>query len=60
MAITVTNWVNDNRKVIDQKGMFKVIEHQKDLSVSFGGAERAYFASKMNISYKNIGIPPGT
>lgn len=54
MAITVTNWVNDNRKVIDQKGMFKVIEHQKDLSVSFGGAERAYFASKMNVRLRQV------
>ena len=39
MAITAKNWINDNRKVVSQKGMFKVIEHQKDLSVSKFAAE---------------------
>ncbi len=54
MAITVTNWVNDNRKVVDEKGMFKIIEHQKDLSVSLNGAERAYFASQMNVRLRQL------
>lgn len=43
MAIKVNNWVNDNRKVIAEAGMFKVIEHQKDLSVSKASATNAYY-----------------
>ncbi len=56
MAITVKNWIADNRKVVDEKGMFKVIEHQKDLSVSAGGAEKAYFASQMNVRLRQVEI----
>ena len=56
MAITVKNWITDNRKVIDEKGMFKIVEHQKDLSVSAGGAERAYFASQMNVRLRQVEI----
>lgn len=56
MAITVKNWIGDNRKVVAEKGMFKVIEHQKDLSVSYGAAEKAYFASKMNVKLRQVEI----
>lgn len=56
MAIKVTNWINDNRKIIAQKGMFKVIEHQKDLSVSSCSAENAYFASQMNVRLRQLEI----
>ena len=56
MAITAKNWINDNRKVVSQKGMFKVIEHQKDLSVSKFAAESAYFASQMNVKLRQVEI----
>lgn len=56
MAIKVNNWVNDNRKVIAQKGLFKVIEHQKDLSVGFTTAQTAYFASEMNVRLRQVEI----
>ncbi|MBE6984456.1 MAG: AIM24 family protein [Ruminococcaceae bacterium] len=56
MAIQVKNWINDNRKVIAQRGMFRVIEHQKDLSVSSGSAQRAYFASEMNVKLRQVEI----
>ena len=56
MAIKVNNWVNDNRKVIAEKGMFKVIEHQKDLSVSPYAAQNAYFASEMNVRLRQVEI----
>ena len=56
MAIKVNNWVNDNRRVIAQKGMFKVIEHQKDLSVSPYGAQNAYFSSEMNVRLRQVEI----
>lgn len=56
MAIKVNNWVNDNRKVIAQKGVFKVIEHQKDLSVSSASAQNAYFSSEMNVRLRQVEI----
>lgn len=56
MAIKVNNWVNDNRKVIAEKGMFKVIEHQKDLSVGSSTAQKAYFASEMNVRLRQVEI----
>ena len=56
MAITVNNWVNENRKVIAEKGMFKVIEHQKDLSVNSVSAQNAYFSSVMNVRLRQVEI----
>lgn len=56
MAIKVNNWINENRKVIAEKGMFKVVEHQRDLSVSAPSAERAYFASMMNVRLRQVEI----
>ena len=56
MAIEIKNWVNNNRKIISEKGMFKVIEHQKDLSVSKITAENAYFASEMNVKLRQVEI----
>ncbi len=56
MAIKVNNWVNDNRKVIAEAGMFKVIEHQKDLSVSKPSATNAYYDSKMNVKLRQVEI----
>lgn len=56
MAIKVNNWVNDDRKVIAEQGMFRVIEHQKDLSVSNLSAQNAYFASQMNVRLRQVEI----
>ncbi len=56
MAIQIKNWVNDNRKVISEAGMFKVIEHQKDLSVSKASAQNAYFSSEMNVKLRQVEI----
>ncbi|MBQ8587298.1 MAG: AIM24 family protein [Oscillospiraceae bacterium] len=56
MAIQVKNWLNDNRKIIAQKGMFRVLEHQRDLSVSLGSAQKAYFASEMNVKLRQVEI----
>lgn len=56
MAIQVNNWINDNRKVIAQLGMFKVVEHQKDLSVSSASAQTAFFASQMNVRLRQVEI----
>lgn len=56
MAIKANNWINDNRKVISEAGMFKVIEHQKDLSVSRFSAQNEYFASQMNVKLRQVEI----
>lgn len=56
MAITAKNWINDNRKVVAEKGSFKVVEHQKDLSVSPATAMTAYFASQMNARLRQVEI----
>lgn len=56
MAIKVKNWVNENRKVISELGMFKVVEHQKDLSVSKMSAQNEYYSSQMNVKCRQIEI----
>lgn len=56
MSVKVNNWVNDNRQVIARKGMFQVIEHQRDLSVSSSAAQTAYFASQMNVRLRQVEI----
>lgn len=56
MSIKVKNWENENRKVIAQLGMFKVIEHQKDLSVNAATAQKAYFSSEMNVRLRQVEI----
>jgi len=50
-GIKIRNFVgeNDNIKVLDEKWPFKIIEYQKDLSVSPREAIEKYFSSKMNV-----------
>ncbi len=45
---------NNNMKCISQLGQFKVFEHEKDLSVSPGSAETAYYASQMNVRRRQL------
>ena len=47
-------WDNDDIKVIDEKGAFKVVEYQRDLSVMPENAQMAYFTDKMNIRKKQV------
>ena len=56
MAIQMNNWINDNRKVVSQQGNFKVIEHQKDLSVSKLTAQNEYYSSQMNVKLRQVEI----
>ena len=56
MAIRVNNWTNENRIVIAEMGGFKVIEHQKDLSVSKATAANEYYSSKMNVKLRQVEI----
>ena len=56
MAIQIKNWINENRKVISEAGMFKVIEHQKDLSVSKNSAQNEFYSSQMNVKCRQVEI----
>lgn len=47
---------NSNMKVIDEKGVYKVFEHERDMSVSQNSATTAYFASKMNVRKRQVYI----
>lgn len=45
---------NENLKVIGQLGKFKILEHQKDMSVSPSAAETAYFSAQMNVRRRQV------
>lgn len=45
---------NKNMIVIDQKGVFSVFEHQKDMSVSPQFASVAYFMHEMNVRKRQV------
>ena len=45
---------NDDVKVIDEKGPFKVIEYQRDLSVTPSAAATAFFCKAMNVRKRQV------
>ena len=45
---------NENIKVVQELGGFKVLEHQKDLSVSPLNSVEEYFAAKMNVKKRQV------
>lgn len=45
---------NSNMKMIAEKGVFQVFEHEKDLSVSPSSAITAYFSSEMNVRKRQV------
>ncbi len=45
---------NDDIKVIDEMGPFRVIEYQRDLSVAPFNAQLAYFCQEMNIRKRQV------
>ena len=45
---------NDDIKVLDELGPFKVIEYQRDLSVMPGNAQVAYYCSEMNVRKRQV------
>lgn len=53
--ITQNNLLNnENIRVIDEMAGVKVLEHQRDLSVSSYNAVSQYFASKMNVRRRQV------
>lgn len=55
-GIKIRNFVgeNDNILVLDEKGPFKVIEYEKDLSVTPSEAISKYFSSQMNVRPRQL------
>ena len=51
-----TNLFNQTEvhKIINQKGVFSVLEYDHDVSVTEGSAMSAYFASKMNVRKRQV------
>lgn len=45
---------NDNVKITEQLGAFKVVEFQRDLSVDHDTAQTAFYASKMNVRRRQL------
>lgn len=55
MAYNLKNFLdNDDIKVIDEKGPFKVIEYQRDLSVMPSEAATAFFCKAMNVHKRQV------
>ena len=50
----INNLTNDNIKIIEQKGNIKVIEYQKDKSLTPEFAQVGYFSEKMNIKKRQV------
>jgi len=56
--VRIQNFIgaNDNLTILEEKGIFKVFQHNKDLSVSPQAASTAYFMSQMNCVPKQVCI----
>lgn len=51
----INNFIgNDDVKVVNQLGCFSVVEYKRDLSVTPGTAEIAYFCSQMNVHKRQV------
>lgn len=55
MSYQISNFMdNDDIKTLDQKGPFRVIEYQRDLSVTPGSAITAYYCAQMNVRKRQV------
>lgn len=53
--ITIKNFLdNDDIEILDTKGPFKVLEYRKDLSVTPGTAELAFYCNAMNVRKRQV------
>ena len=50
----IKNLTKEERKITKQKGMFSVLEYERDLSVSPFNATSQYFMSKMNVRRRQV------
>ncbi|MGL4361898.1 MAG: AIM24 family protein [Cellulosilyticaceae bacterium] len=56
MSVDIKNLETSNRVITQQKGNFSVLEHKKDLSVSYNNAANEYYMSKMGVCRKQVVI----
>ena len=57
---TVNNFFNnDDIKILDQKGPFRVVEYQRDLSVMPSDAMMAYYCNEMNVRKRQVACDVG-
>lgn len=55
MSYQVSNFMdNDDIKTLDQKGPFRVIEYQRDLSVTPSSAITAFYCAQMNVRKRQV------
>ena len=54
MAVRLTNFTNDDRKIVEQLGNFSVLEHVRDQSVAPSNAVNEYFMSKMGVRRRQL------
>lgn len=54
MSFNIHNLANQNRKIIDSLGCFKVLEYEKDLSVNAFNAQTEYFMSEMDVKRRQV------
>ncbi len=54
--IKINNFLGQNKNlaVLEQKGIFTIVEHQQDLSVTPGEATAKYFMSQMNCRQRQV------
>lgn len=45
---------SNNRSIVDQKGCFQVLEHERDLSVYPASAQTAYYCAQMNVRRRQV------
>ena len=50
----INNLTNEERKIINQKGIFSILEYNRDLSVSPFNATSQYFMSKMGVRRRQV------
>lgn len=55
MSFNVKNFLNnDDIRILDQKGAFRVLEYDRDLSVDYSNAASAFFAEQMNVKKRQV------
>lgn len=54
MSVKLSNFTNDERKIVEQLGNFSVLEHLKDQSVAPGNAMTEYFMSQMGVRRRQL------
>ncbi len=54
MSVKLTNFTNEDRKIVESLGNFSVMEHVRDLSVSPGNSVNEYYMSKMGVRRRQL------